>query len=261
MTYLGYNRSDASGAFRVRLSGAGSCPIFTATATDSSGNTSAFSVNRSTCLRMPPLVGIGILVGMAGGGSAFTLVIRRRPPSLSALPWAAFGGLLGLGLGLLFLALPSVQVNWGGDNQRAAPVPMSANLPQPATLTPIPITPTPAPAPEVMALENASCRLGPSTQFNIATYFVQGQVVPLIGRLQQGGWWQVQPPDLQLPCWVSESVAEANGDLSAVPFVIPPAPPTDEPTEITPRGCWTWTGNKCEYRDPCPAQPTPCPTP
>jgi len=262
-TYLGERSAGADGTFTITFGGAGTCPVYTATATDSHGNTSEFSLNRSTCLRLPPLVGIGILIGMAAGGSAFTLVIRRRPPDMRSAPGIALGALVGLGLGLLFLALPSVQLNWGGEDQGATAIPGEGNLPPPVTLTPVTITLTPAMAPEVMARENANCRQGPSTQFGVVTHLVQGQVVPITGRLAEGGWWQVQAPDLEAPCWIAESVAERNGDLDAVPVVVPPAPPTVPPTEepaSPPQGCWSRNNptQACLYTAPCPANPILC---
>jgi len=119
----------------------------------------------------------------------------------------------------------------------------------------------PAAAPEAMALQDANCRQGPSTQFNVATHLTQGQVVPITGRLAQGGWWQIQPADLQIPCWIAESVVEPYGDLVGVRFVIPPALPTPAPTEEPPtQGCMCYTmGQKCVYIVPCPAECKACP--
>ena len=118
-----------------------------------------------------------------------------------------------------------------------------------------------AAAPELMAREDSSCRLGPSTLFNIAAYLVQGQVVPITGRLSEGGWWQVQPPDIQVPCWIAADIAEPYGDLTQVPIAIAPALPTEEPTEEPPSGCWCWTAQQCcAHFDACPAACTPCPS-
>jgi hypothetical protein len=127
------------------------------------------------------------------------------------------------------------------------------------TITPV----TPTPGPEVMAPEDANCRQGPSTRFNFATHFTQGQVVPITGRLAQGGWWQAQPRDLQVPCRIAEAVVEPNGDLSPVPIVIPPALPTPTPTgePVSPAaGCLWWNGNVYICRAPCPTnyQGAPC---
>jgi len=139
--------------------------------------------------------------------------------------------------------------------------------PAPVTLTPLldnTVTPgTPVPGPEAMAREDANCRLGPSTQFNVATHLTQGQVVPITGRLTQGGWSQVQPPDLQVPCWIAEGIVDTYGDLNALPDVTPPAPPTPTPTDepVSPaQGCMWWNGNVYICRAPCPAnyQGAPC---
>lgn len=268
-TFLAWDLAGADRAFRVAFPDVGVCQVLTATATDPDGNTSTFSSNADAglCIRPAPLVAVLSVIVAAAGGSAFTLIIRRRPLSLRLLPWLVGGGLLGAGIGILLLSLPFVQLNWGQSGEPPAPA-LPDEFPAPVTHSlaqgqqpPGQVTLTHAPAPEAMALQDASCRLGPSTQFNVATYLVQGQIVPLTGRLTQGGWWQVQPPRLRIPCWIAEDLVETYGDWASVPFAIPPALPSLTPAEQPPQGCMCWTGNLCLRADPCPAQCAPCPTP
>ena len=261
-TFLAWDLAGADRSFRISYPDIGACKVLTATATDADGNTSEFSRNAGVgiCARPPALIALVWILIAGGGGSAFTVIIRRRPPTLRTLAWIVIGGVLGAGIGVLLLRLPFVEVEWGQAEPQPAPAPAPGNLPAPITLTPLPdITVTPAPVPEAMARESANCRQGPSIQFNVASHLTQGQIVPITGRLAQGGWWQVRPADLQIPCWIAESIVEPYGDLDLVPVVVPPALPTPTPTDEPPQGCRCRTGNVCEYVPQCPAQCTPCP--
>lgn len=119
--------------------------------------------------------------------------------------------------------------------------------------------------PLARVLTDARCRLGPSFDYPILTYLSQGLSFPIIGRLEQGGWWQLRAPDLDKACWIGEDVVEPSGDLTKVPLAIPPELPTREPTKVPPSGCGCWEyppnfpNGTCVYRDPCPAQCTKCP--
>ena len=126
---------------------------------------------------------------------------------------------------------------------------------------PAPSSALPSGTPYARVLTDARCRSGPGVMYPVLTYLSQGLSFPITGRLEQGGWWQIRAADLQIPCWIAESVVEPYGDLVGVRFVIPPALPTPAPTEEPPaQGCMCWTGNQqCVYVAPCPAQCTPCP--
>jgi hypothetical protein len=118
----------------------------------------------------------------------------------------------------------------------------------------------PASTPFARVLTDARCRLGPGTNYPILTYLSQGFSFPIIGRLEQGGWWQLRAADIRVPCWIGENVVKPYGDLTNVPFAIPPAEPTVTPTEQPPSGCSCWIGGQqCVYTAQCPAQCTPCP--
>ena len=116
--------------------------------------------------------------------------------------------------------------------------------------------------PFARVLTDARCRLGPSFDYPILTYLSQGVSFPIIGRLEQGGWWQLHAAAIGKPCWIGEDVVEPYGDLTNVPFAIPPMLPTDEPTKEPPSpalGCWCRSPNQvCTYYDQCPAQCDVC---
>jgi hypothetical protein len=131
---------------------------------------------------------------------------------------------------------------------------MPAGLPASptATLAPPSATPTPMPqeSPEVLLLQNANCRTGPSTLYDIVTSLHQGQTADALGRNQAGTWFNIQVPDIQYDvfCWVSGSTVQLTGELSSL--AVFPEPPT--PTRI--QGCW---GQNCPQ---CPQVCTlPCP--
>jgi CSLREA domain-containing protein len=113
-----------------------------------------------------------------------------------------------------------------------------------ATTTPT-VTPTLS-APSATLLQNANCRRGPGTDFEVVTNLSQGSNVPIVGRNPDGSWWQVQVPGTQTQCWVAGMTVQTSGDTGGVPEV-----------ESPPLGCWVWTGNKNECKIPCPegAQP------
>jgi hypothetical protein len=91
-------------------------------------------------------------------------------------------------------------------------------------------TPTQAvspPAPTARLLQTAYCRSGPSTDYHNITNLPQGSTVAVVGRNQDGSWWQVQVPGTQTRCWVAGGNVETSGDLSQVPIA-----------ESPPLGCW-----------------------
>ncbi len=115
--------------------------------------------------------------------------------------------------------------------------------------------------PFARVLMDARCRLGPGYGYPTLTYFAPGAMIPIIGRLEQGGWWQVDAPNLDRPCWVGEPALELPADLSNVPVATAPPLPTPTPTAeppSQPQGCRCLQWN-CQYIEPCPPNCTPCP--
>ena len=281
-TYLTSVTANAEGRFTATFPRLSSCQRLTATATDTMGNTSVFSVNfqPGLCLHLPPLVAMIVILGGGAGGSAFMVVVRRRPPDLRSIPGALAGAFLGAGVGLLFLALPQVQVGEGDGGQAPAPpaaqAPPTTEVPaappsispsptftltpspEPPTATPTPtVTPTPTLGPAVgVARQNANCRLGPSTAYEVVGFLLEGQQALIQGRNSEGTWWYLELPDGR-HCWVSASTVDALGDLPSVPVVKPPPSPT--PTETPELGCLVYNANlqKNLCVIPCPENAQP----
>ncbi len=108
------------------------------------------------------------------------------------------------------------------------------------TLTPT-NTPTFTPSPTIevppevrIILSSVSLRSGPSTQYDILRFLLEGDVVQVIGRNSEGTWINVVTED-NLAGWLSISVAapEDGTDLDAVPTAATiPAVPTATNTSI-----------------------------
>ena len=88
-----------------------------------------------------------------------------------------------------------------------------------ATLTPIPAISEPTGE----FKQNANCREGPGTAYNVVTSLLQGQTVPIDGRNEANTWWWVALPN-SAHCWVSGVTVDVAGPVDDVP-VVPTAPP------------------------------------
>jgi hypothetical protein len=91
------------------------------------------------------------------------------------------------------------------------------------------ITDTPSPSAPVVPMltftENANCRKGPGTAYDVATSFVKGKLLPAVGRNEAGGWWlvQIEPGSA---CWVADAAVSKSGAVEQLPIVA--APPLPE---------------------------------
>jgi hypothetical protein len=126
--------------------------------------------------------------------------------------------------------------------------PLATDLP---TQTPLPSnTPPPAPTststiPIVFPKEvNVNCRLGPGTAWIVTSALIVGQSSQITGKNSDGSWWNiVDPQNTSKRCWVSSSVVNAGGNLSAIPIVESPeasvttATVNVDPKSISVAGC------------------------
>jgi hypothetical protein len=109
----------------------------------------------------------------------------------------------------------------------ATPVPTQTSVPTAVPPTPVPPTPLPPTAapvvisyPLITANVNTNCRTGPSTNYTILTYLVQGATSYVHGRDSAHDWWYIEAPGLAGQfCWVWDQSTTVQGDTSTVPVV------------------------------------------
>ncbi len=74
---------------------------------------------------------------------------------------------------------------------------------------------------------NAICRLGPGMVYDVETYLTEGVQGSITGQVDGGTWWLIDlGNDVDLPCWVSNTVASVAGGIDNVPILTPPPLPT-----------------------------------
>ncbi|MBM3179592.1 MAG: hypothetical protein FJZ86_04485 [Chloroflexi bacterium] len=115
-------------------------------------------------------------------------------------------------------------------------VPPIATTPPTSTFTPTPtftatFTSTPAP-PTVTAFQDANCRFGPGSAYNITGSLLNGESAPIVGRNAETTWWVIQTKS-GATCWIWDGTVSVSGDTSRVPVIAPPPTPTFTP-EVTP---------------------------
>lgn len=127
-----------------------------------------------------------------------------------------------------------------GDNTAAEEEPAEAATPEPTA------TPTPQ-AQLTITQAQVNVRLGPGTEYGLAGEATQGQAFEVIGKNQQGDWWQVCCVNGQ-QVWVFAQLATVT-DAEAVPIVTDlPARPVAQAPTLAPQ-------------PPPQEQPTPTPQP
>lgn len=101
--------------------------------------------------------------------------------------------------------------------------------------------------PTCRALMNSGLnfRTGPGTNYPVITVLNAGTVAPIVGRLGDNSWWQIQRGTSI--GWVSASFTTQYGLCGSVPVAAPPASPTSNVATATPTLTLTRT-------------PTPTPT-
>ena len=116
----------------------------------------------------------------------------------------------------IFMAPDATQVPGATDTPQI--VPTDTFTPQADTATP-----TSSVAMLTPGTVNANCRFGPGTAFLPVGVLLLGQTVPILGKIADQTWWQIDNPSASgTTCWVSNTVVITSGDLSTVPVVAVP---------------------------------------
>ena len=124
----------------------------------------------------------------------------------------------------------------------------------PGTLCPagplVPGIPPESIIPIARLLENANCRSGPTTEYQIMDILPDGTELPIQGQNRAGDSWLVKDPTIGRNCWVSGSMVEVIGDTSLVEIIDPdpPTTPTSPPPQVN---CAQYTSNYCNAQPAC----------
>ncbi len=111
------------------------------------------------------------------------------------------------------------------------PVPAQPTLPPPpptavpATATPVPPPPTPLPPTatpvpaQATAKQVVNVRQGPGTQFPITGKMPLNASAVILGKSEDGKWYQVAFPDREHPNWVSAAFVTVTGPVDTAPVI------------------------------------------
>jgi hypothetical protein len=104
--------------------------------------------------------------------------------------------------------------------QAAAPTPVSAQGVVTSTLTP-----SPTPVPQLPTItRDTLCWEGPGAAYEVVSSIPAGTVVQLLGVGKQKGWYVINNPRYQVPCWVSEENISVPPNTNLRVFPVPPIP-------------------------------------
>lgn len=115
-------------------------------------------------------------------------------------------------------------------------------------------------APTATFVQNANCRRGPGTLYEVTASLLEGQEALIEGRNADSSWWWILLPQSTTHCWVSDSTVEVSGSVAGLPLIA--APPTSTSTRTRTPQPATITPTPTETRTPTPsASPTDTPKP
>jgi hypothetical protein len=165
------------------------------------------------------------------GGTYCVSVDSSKSPNNAVFTsglWTAPGEVSGPLAGITVVlgdAQTLADVNFGWDFQ-LVPTP---GMP---TLTPIPSA-TPIPPPTLTTTQNANCRYGPGTVYDVLTSVRSGRSFPIEGRNEDSTWWYVRIPG-DYHCWISAATGTTEGDVNNVTVITSPPTPTPKPDNSGP---------------------------
>jgi len=132
-------------------------------------------------------------------------------------------------------SMAKVNISIGSENTPTdTPSPMESYTPTAAnTETPGPnstekptLILTDASNPTFTLLQNANCRRGPATVFDLVDAITQGTSVAIEGRNADNSWFWVQKPSGNGNCWVSSVTGTARGNFQILKVIATPSLPT-----------------------------------
>lgn len=145
-------------------------------------------------------------------------------------------------LSVLALILLVVAVSACGGSTPPTPTPVPTTVPVTPTLPPtvaptlaptaVPATPTPQPPPPTPVPVSASAkqavnvRQGPGDQFRVVGRLPANTPALVIGKSEDGKWYQIAFPDAGTPSWVSAAFVTVSGPIEQMPVVAVAPPPT-----------------------------------
>jgi uncharacterized protein YraI len=110
---------------------------------------------------------------------------------------------------------------------------------------------------------NANCRAGPGTVYNETGFVAKGDTVEVVGRNQDGTWFNLANPNGKGFCWASIIAFEIQFDRDLLTVATAPTPPASsdqgESGEAKPKGCTVTNplNNQTRCVSPCPVGAVP----
>jgi len=112
----------------------------------------------------------------------------------------------------------------------------------PATRIPSPSVPTSTATVQPTLFINAasaSCRRGPSPDFQVIATYPAGTTVNLVGKDSANSYWIVQDPTSHDMCWISVQDATPAGSFDTLPEMTPKAVSVESPGKPS-KGVWNY---------------------
>jgi len=117
------------------------------------------------------------------------------------------------------------------------PIPSSTSIPEEiASSTPLATStePMPTSTPQnPLVLQTILCWKGPGDPYEVVSALKQGERVELIGEGSIAGWWIVNNPIYNDPCWAQAAYIqiEPGYNTASLPIYTPPPTPTPTPSD------------------------------
>ena len=123
--------------------------------------------------------------------------------------------------------------------------PRADEAPEPSATPTASVTPSPTPsptltptattftcAPVLTIVQNAFCRTGPGSVYDVVTGYTPGTLLDINGQNMNDAikWWRITIPNTTASCWISDSLVDAPEEAACVQKLLDPPTPTPSPT-------------------------------